>query len=122
VWIPARGGLSFHLPSQARKSEVFLGIIRGAVKSGEDAVRSFNDATLRGQRDARRRGQLSHELYFRIDAPKDSPELLGLDVWGSLEGMMEHYKATMGSGYGDVFAATPGASIWQEAPGQWSEW
>ncbi len=122
VWMPARGGLSFHLPAQARKSEVFLGIIRGAVKSGEDAVRSFNDATLRGQRDARRRGQLSHELYFRLDAPKDSPELLGLDVWGSLEGMMEHYKATMGSGYGDVFAAKPAASIWQEAPGQWSEW
>ena len=50
-------------------------------------------------------------------------ELLGVDVWCDAKGMAEHYadpnemKALEGA-----FSGAPDATVWNQAPGNWSEW
>jgi hypothetical protein len=123
VWMPARGAFSFNLPAPTAKPERYLGVVRGAVKSPEDAIAVFRKAISPHLSDARRRGQLSHELYFRIplSGGPTTPELIGIDVWCDAAGMQEHYRSL--SGYQAAFAGAPQTSVWmQPADGGWSEW
>ena len=124
VWMPARGAYTFHMPAPARKNERLVGMIRGKIASPEKAIDVFRAATAKNVRDARRRGQISHELYIKMNAPGDnSPlELLGVDVWFDGDGMREHYSGMEMSALAPVFTGPPDASIWQQAPGDWSEW
>ncbi|MDB4996924.1 MAG: hypothetical protein JWM74_4356 [Myxococcaceae bacterium] len=125
VWMPARASSSYQLPAPSAKHERFVGVIRGAIKSPESALATFASVDRKTMRDARRRGQISHQLYIKLAAPGDaSPlEILGVDVWHSFEGMTEHYSdQTHMSELGAVFAAPPQASVWEVAPGTWSEW
>jgi hypothetical protein len=71
-------------------------------------------------RDARRRGQLSHHIFFKLG--EGQPEVLGLDIWSSLEGMNEHYEDR--SAYGllvETFSGPPAMSVWEQ-PSGFSEW
>jgi hypothetical protein len=123
VWMPAIGAYSVHMTAPAKQTERYLGVIRSVVASPEAAIEAFRERNLKHRRDARRRGHLSHELFFHMAPPgvEAPPELLGIDTWCSLEGMLEHYKTTMGD-YGGVFPQKPTTSIWQEAGAGWSEW
>ena len=123
VWMPARGAFAFHLPAPSAKRERYLGIVRGLVKSPEQAIVTFRQALAPGLSDARRRGQLSHEIYFRLPMPgsPSAPEMFGIDVWCDAEGMQEHYREM--KGLDAAFAGPPEMSVWEEPrSGGWSEW
>jgi hypothetical protein len=124
VWMRARGAFTFHLPAPMGRTERYLGVIRGLVKSPEAAIEAFRAAGEKGVAAARGRGQLSHELFFKVEASHAGrPELLGIDVWSSLEGMLEHYGDSANMALlGPIFDGPPAASVWEQAPGHWSEW
>jgi hypothetical protein len=125
IWMPARGSFSYRLPAPKAKSDRYVGMVRGAIKSPEQAIAVFAGVDAKAQRDARRRGLVSHEVFIKLQAPGDSapPELLGLDVWCDFGGMTEHYSdKTHMAGLGGAFAGPPAASVWEQATGPWSEW
>jgi hypothetical protein len=125
LWMPARGSSSYHLHAPKAHSERYVGMIRGAVKSPEHALGVFSTVDTKAQRDARRRGMVSHELFVKLIAPGESSpvELLGLDLWCDSAGMTEHYgDPTHMSGLGDAFTGRPATSVWEQPAGQWSEW
>lgn len=126
VWMPAKGAFTYNLPAAAHKTERFVGMIRGPIANPEKSLAIFNAADLKAQRTARARGLLSHELFIKLNPPGDSSsplELLGVDVWCDAKGMAEHYadpnemKALEGA-----FSGAPDATVWNQAPGNWSEW
>jgi hypothetical protein len=125
VWMPARGSSSYHLPAPAGRNERFVGVVRAPIASPQQALEVFRAVDTKAQRDARRRGLMSHELFIKVDPPGQSsaPELLGIDVWHDLQGMTEHYSDdTHMSGLRGAFAGMPETSIWSQAAGLWSEW
>jgi hypothetical protein len=125
LWISARGSSSYHHQAPKARPERYLGMIRGAVSSPEHAIGVFAAVETKAQRDARRRGLISHEVFVKLSAQAESspPELLGLDLWSDFAGMAEHYAdPTHMSGLGDAFAVQPQASVWEQANGHWSEW
>ena len=100
-------------------------MIRGPVSSPEKALDTFRAVDISAQRDARRRGLLSHEVFIKLSPPGDSSptELLGVDVWCDAAGMGEHYTddAHMG-GLKNAFSGAPQPTTWEPAAGEWSEW
>jgi hypothetical protein len=125
VWMKATGSYSYALPAGRGKEAKHVGMIRGPIASPERAIEIFNKVDEKAVRDARRRGLLSHELFIKIPLPGDNAglELLGIDVWTEREGMMEHYSdATHMTGLDGAFAGKPDATVWDQAPGAWSEW
>jgi hypothetical protein len=123
VWTAARAAFGFHLPPPAAKPDRYLGVIRGVVQSADNAVEAFRAALEAKLPDARRRGQISHELFVRIprpDAPNEA-EILGIDLWCDAAGMAEHYAGPQP--VYKVFVGKPHTSVWQQAHGGlWSEW
>lgn len=125
VWMPAKGAFTYNLPAAANKSERFVGMIRGPIANPEKSLAIFKAADLKAQRAARVRGLLSHELFIKLNPPGVSAplELLGVDIWCDAKGMGEHYsdpnemKALEGA-----FSGAPDATVWSQAPGNWSEW
>lgn len=123
VWMPATGSFSYALPAPKAKNERYAGIVRGAVKSAEQAIEIFAKVDAAAQRDARRRGLVSHELFVKLGAPAEAVEIFGLDIWCDFAGMTEHYgDQTHMAALGGAFAGRPDASVWEQAPGEWSEW
>jgi hypothetical protein len=125
VWMPAKGSFSYTLPAAAGKTERHVGMVRGPISSPEAAIEIFRAADSKAQRTARLRGLLSHEIFIKMNPPGVTAplELLGVDVWCDAKGMAEHYadpnemKALSGA-----FTGAPDASVWTQAPGNWSEW
>ena len=125
VWMRAEGSFSYALPAARGKNDRIAALIRGPIASPEKAIDTFRAVDIDGQRDARRRGLLSHEIFIKMSAPGDTspPELLGLDIWSDRAGMAEHYgDATHMKALGNAFTGAPNPSIWEPAPGEWSEW
>src|SRR4051812_40051448 len=125
VWMRAEGSFSYSLPAPRGKTQRFVGLIRGPIASAEKAIEIFRGVDMEAQRDARRRGLLSHELFIKMNAPGDSSplELLGVDVWSDFSGMTEHYgEAKHMAPLGSAFSGAPTPSTWEQAPGEWSEW
>lgn len=125
VWLPARGSSSYHLPAPRAKGQRFVGMVRGQIASPDRALAAFATVDAKAQRDARRRGLVSHQLFVTLPASGNAApqELLGLDVWCDFDGMTEHYNdATHLAGLGDAFSGRPQASVWEQPAGSWSEW
>jgi hypothetical protein len=125
VWMPALGSLSYSLPAPMGKNERFVGMVRGPIASPEKAIVLFSGVDKQARPDARRRGLLSHQVFIKMNPPGDtSPvELCGIDVWCDFKGMTEHYDdATHMSVLSEAFTGRPTTAIWEQAPGQWSEW
>jgi len=125
VWMPAVGAFSFHLPAPASKRARTLGMLRATVTSPEKAIEVFRSTLSAALPDARKRGQLSHQIFLRLAPPGDPspPELLGLDEWADLEGMNEHYQDPRHMGpLSKAFADAPQTSAWQQPDPSWSEW
>ena len=123
VWMPARGSYSYNLPAPRDKHDRFVGLVRGPIASPEKSIDIFREADARAVADARKRGLLSHELFIKLAAPGAPLELLGIDVWCDEAGMNAHYAdATHMKALSGAFTGMPSASIWQQAPGVWSEW
>jgi hypothetical protein len=118
--MPAQGAFSFEVPATSTATKRWAGLLRAPVKSPEKTIEAFRAGVTKRLRDARRRGQLSHHIFFKLG--EGQPEVLGLDFWSSLEGMNEHYEDR--SSYGplmETFAGAPTSSIWEQASG-FSEW
>jgi hypothetical protein len=125
VWMKARGSLSYDLPAPAGKNERYVGMLRVQIGSPEKAIEVFREVDQSAMKDARRRGLMSHQLFIKLNAPGDNAplELLGVDQWFDLAGLTEHYDDQRHmSALGSVFAGTPDATVWEQAPGSWSEW
>jgi hypothetical protein len=123
VWMPAKGAFGFDLPAPASKNDRFVGMVRGAVTSPDHAISVFARVLQPKLSDARRRGQLSHQLFVKIPLPgaDGTPEILGVDLWSDAKGMGEHYGEI--GAYREAFAGAPQTSVWQTAKGGvWSEW
>jgi hypothetical protein len=124
LWMPAHDFHSFTLPTPPNKTDRFVGLLRGTVRSREAAQTAFGDfgKTINA---ARMEGQVSHEIFFRLSDPGQPPslELLGVDVWMDAEGMGRFYSdpkhmAPLGS----IFTGPPQTSTWKRPAGSWVEW
>jgi hypothetical protein len=123
VFMPAEGAYAFNLPAPMGKNERFVGLLRATVKSPQQAMDLFRATNAPLTNLARQRGQLSHQLYFKLAPPAadGSAELLGVDVWTSLEGMGQHYQEHMAP-LMPAFLGRPSTSIWSQPAGEWTEW
>jgi hypothetical protein len=123
VWTAARAAFSFHLPPPMARPDRYLGLIRGVVDSTDTAIEAFRAALAPKLGDARRRGQISHELFVRVPMPGQpaQSEIIGIDHWCDASGMEEHYSGVQ-TVY-EAFVGKPQTSVWQQAyGGVWSEW
>jgi hypothetical protein len=123
VWMPAVGAFGFELAAPMHQSDCYIGLVRGSVADPAAAVEVFRTLLEPKLGDARRLGQLSHQLYVSLLSGDDADtvELLGVDLWADAQGMQEHYAAL--SGYDAAFRGEPTSSVWRQAsPGNWTEW
>jgi hypothetical protein len=123
VFMPATDSLSFHLPTPNGKTNRYVGLLRGTVKSPELAISTFKKEVGATLNPARQLGQLSHDLYVKLAPPAadGSVEILAVDTWYDLEGMGKHYATHM-KGLMPVFVGEPTTSIWKPTEGPWVEW
>jgi hypothetical protein len=125
VWTRAAEIRSFSIPSPRGKGDRHVGLIRGQVHSRESARKIFDALTKETINSARKLGQVSHDVYFRMTPPGQPPslELLGVDLWQDAEGMATFYRDPIHlAPLRDLFSAPPVASTWRQPPGQWVEW
>jgi hypothetical protein len=123
VWMAARGAFSYHLPAPMAKPARYVGIVRGPIAQPEKTIEIFRGVDEKAQRDARRRGLLSHELFVKVAQPGEPLEILGIDHWCDFDGMSEHYAdQTHMSALGGAFSGRPDPTVWEQAPGEWNEW
>ncbi len=126
VWNKMSGFLHFNLPTPTGQNKRIVGIVRGTVKSIEEAEAIHNAAVETYVNIERSRGIVSHAFYVRAAAPNspEALEVLGIDVWMHAEGMMEHYMSPefQNSGIYKMFNNRPVSSTWIHPAGTWVEW
>lgn len=125
VWMPAVGAFHWSLPAAMGQDRRYIGMIQGPIASPEAAVAIFSKSIRTGLVDARRRGQMAHDVYVKLPMPGDDspPELLGVALWSSLEGLLEHYgDPSERSSLAGVFSGPAEPTVWEQSPGHWNEW
>jgi len=123
IWMPAEGAFGFELPAPKSLTGRYLGIARGAIDDPQQAIDVLRKVHEAGISDARRLGQISHQLYIRLPMPGESAQLeaIGLDMWADATGMGEHYSTL--TGFEAAFIGDVHTSVWEQAPGgTWTEW
>lgn len=123
VWMPAEGAFGFDLPPTTGKTERFVGLARGPVADPTEAVAVDRSVLAPGLSEARRLGQLSHQVYISVPMPggPGPTEMLGVDVWSDAAGMGEYYASL--SGFEAAYSGEPQTSVWQQGTGgSWTEW
>jgi len=123
IWMPAEGAFGFELPAPMHLTGRYLGIARGPIDDAEHAIDVFRKTHQSSISDARRLGQLSHQLFIRVPMPGQPAELeaIGLDLWADAGGMGEYYSAL--SGFEAAFSGETKTSVWEQATGGiWTEW
>ena len=122
IWMPAAGAFGFDLPTPMRFGDEYVGIVRGVVEDPHKTIELFRDGLEPQISEIRRLGQVSHHLFVTVPMGDDAPlEVIGVDTWADLGGMMEYYQSI--SGFDGVFSAEPATSIWERgAGGTWTEW
>jgi hypothetical protein len=125
LWSRAQDFRAFVSPTPAGKSDRYVGLIRGTVRSRDAAKTAFDKMAKDTINAARMEGQISHDIYFRMSAPGQPPslDLLGVDVWMDAEGMGRFYSdAKHMAPLNDVFVSAPATSVWKSPGSQWVEW
>jgi len=125
IWESAPGLPHFNLPAPAGRTERYVGLARGMVKSRESAGKILSEALRKGVNISRAKGLMSREWYFRMAAPGEKPSLeaIGVDVWFDAEGMQQVYADPNEMNHLDgLFSAPPALSVWQKPKGHWVEW
>lgn len=123
IWMPAEGAFGFELSAPMHLTGRYLGIARGPIDDPQHTIEVFRSTHEQTISDARRLGQLSHQLFIRVPMPGQpaQAEALGLDLWANAEGMGEYYASL--SGYEAAFTGEPQTSVWEQATGgTWTEW
>jgi hypothetical protein len=124
LWLPAHDFHTFVLPTPPSKTDRFLGLVRGTVRSRDAAKLAFAEFAQTINR-ARMEGQVSHEVFFRMSEPGQPPslDLLGVDVWMDAAGMGRFYSDPQHMApLGSIFTAAPKMSTWRRPTGSWVEW
>jgi hypothetical protein len=123
VAMAAEGGFSFSLQAPMHKQERYIGLMRGVVKNAKDALNALNGGMKEGLAQARQRGQLAHDIYFKLGPPSadGSAELIGVDLWCDLKGMLATY-AEHTAPMLPLFKDRPAMSVWKQPAGTWVEW
>jgi hypothetical protein len=125
VWSATSGFGDFHLTIPAGKAVTGVGLIRVKVSSLDKAADAFTAYTAATINASRRHGIVSHSVWSRVPNPGDQPdpEVIGVDLWMDTGKMTGYYDLGLGfDALGPVFAGTPDTSVWQSAPGDWTEW
>jgi hypothetical protein len=125
VWAATSGFGGFHLTVPAGQAVTGVGLIRVTVSSLDKAADAFTAYTAATINASRRHGIVSHSVWSRVPDPGEqpAPEVLGVDLWMDAEKMSGYYDLGLGfDALGPVFAGEPGTSLWQSAPGDWTEW
>ncbi len=126
VWNKLDGFLNFHFPSPTGKNEKIVGLVRGKVKSLDEAEAIHNASIEKQVNSARAAGIISHEFHVRLAGPgsPEALEVLGIDVWINADSMMKHYIGSefQNSGLYSMFASKPASSTWVHPHGEWVEW
>lgn len=121
LWMPAEGAFGFELDAPMSHAGRYVGIVRGPIGDPMVTIDTFTKLMTENLPDARRRGQLSHQLYIRLPQTDVPDEALGIDVWADAAGMSEHYAEL--TGFEQAFTAAPATSVWETATGgPWTEW
>jgi hypothetical protein len=110
-------------------------VVRCASNSTMYAPRIKRDAPLRGHQvelvlykrrfwcrschKARKLGNLSHEMYFKLTPPgtPESLELFGVDVWTNFEGMQQYYSDPDFNRAFEGFYTSEPTALFLSAPG-----
>jgi hypothetical protein len=139
-WRPASGAAPLQFPPAADHPARFLVLVQAPVPSAEAATTALAEAAGAVLGPARRRGQLTHQLFVRYSAelaarpaanarhgaapgPADAPvQVLAMSSWPALDGLCEHHRDP------DVVAALERAaggpvavSVWEQVGG-FVEW
>ena len=125
VWAATSGFGGFHLTIPAGRAVTGVGLIRVTVSSLDKAADAFIAYTAASINASRRHGIVSHSVWSRVPNPGEqpAPEVLGVDLWMDAEKMNGYYDLGLGfDALGPVFAGEPDTSVWQSAPGDWTEW
>ncbi len=125
LWSALTGFGSFHLTVPSGKQVAAVGLLRAPVSSLEKAADAFTAYAATTINRSRRHGIVSHSVWTRVPGPGEqpAPEVLGVDLWMDAEEMNRYYDLGLGFDHlGPVFAGPPDTSVWQSAPGDWTEW
>jgi hypothetical protein len=125
VWAPAPEFGEVALTVPAGRSVVGVGLLRATATSLEKAASAFSAYLAATVNLARRHGLVAHRVLTRVPNPGEQPslEFIGVDLWMDLAEMDRYYE--LGAGYdllGPAMAGQPDTSIWESAPGNWTEW
>jgi hypothetical protein len=125
LWAPAEGFVGFHIPAPFGNNDRIVAVVRGTVKSKEEAKELHNTAITKTISKGRKLGLLSHEAYFRMAAPdsQESLEFFAVDVWMNNESLGDFYSdEDFLAGFNHLFTAEAADSIWVHPKGDWIEW
>jgi hypothetical protein len=125
VWAPAEGFDGYNLPSPHGMNDRTVAIVRGQVRSRDDARSKHNAMVGSELNKARKAGAVSHAAYFRLTPPDAPPsnEFFSVDVWLDGTRMDQYYRdPEFGAAFMGLFAGAPITSIWVHPAGQWVEW
>ena len=126
VWNKLTTFFNFQFPAPFGKNDRFVAIVRGTVKSFEEAEKVHNGMIEKHVKTARANGILSHEFYARMAAlgSPEALEVIGIDIWMDADGMMKHYTSPefQQGGLYEMFSGKPQTSVWVHPQGTWVEW
>ncbi len=125
MWSATSGFADFHLTVPAGSAVTGVGLIRVTVSSLDKAGDAFTAYTAATINASRRHGIVSHSVWSKLPNPGEQPdpEVIGVDLWMDAEKMNGYYDLGLGfDALGPVFAGAPDTSVWQSAPGDWTEW
>jgi hypothetical protein len=122
IWTPADDFVHYHVPAPYGRNERYVGLVRGTVRSREEARRVSNEVRTKGLASARRHGSISHQIFFRQSDGGPSLEMLGVDFWYDAEGMLKYYRDPNEMALMKVFDGPPQPSVWRRPAGEWVEW
>jgi hypothetical protein len=125
VWAPSEGFANYHYPAPFGANDRVVAMVRGSVKSREEAQARHNAIVAKNVNKARMAGNMSHEAYFKMVPPGNNEpmELIAIDVWMNGSGMSRFYQDSDSQrGLQELFNGTPSTSTWIHPPGDWVEW
>jgi hypothetical protein len=126
VWSKLESFLNFQFPAPTGNNQRIVGLIRGTIKSVEEAEAIHNTVIAEHVKAARANGLMSHDFYIRMATPgsPEALEVIGIDIWMNAEGMMKHYMSPefQQSGLYNMFSGKPSSSTWVHPKGEWVQW
>lgn len=93
--------------------------VRARLKGEPAAAKKYHNDVTRATRDqAKQAGDLTHKIFLNPEDPKD---FLGIDEWGSLEGLQAFAASPqIQEFFGKLFDGAPEVRVWVDS--DWNQW